>query len=169
MLVCSIHPKTFLKKWIVPIVIVIIVLAVFSFPAVRREISFPTLSVLKEHPIKTPDNKSRISFLQSYGWQVSDEPIEIVHVVIPQTFGKVYQNYNEIQKKQGFDLLPFCGKEVSRYTYEIKNYPQKEKYIRANLLVYRNRVIGGDVCSIYAKNGFMHGFPLPKESSVPTP
>lgn len=85
----------------------------------------------------------------------------MVQVVIPQTFGDVYQNYNEIQTSQGFDLSKFKGKQVSRFTYSVLNYPGQKEYIRANLLIYKNQVIGGDVCSVFAENGFMQGFAFP--------
>lgn len=82
-------------------------------------------------------------------------------MVIPETFGDVYQNYNAIQTEQGFDLSKFKGKQVTRSTYSVLNYPEQKEYIRANLLIYNDEIIGGDICSVYAKNGFMHGFVFP--------
>ena len=115
------------------------------------------------HEAEAPNNLARITFLKSYGWEVSEEPSEVVSVVIPQTFGDVYENYNAIQTAQGFDLSGYRGKEVRRYTYEVLNYPGQKDYIRANLLIYRGKVIGGDICSIFAENGFMHGFAYPEQ------
>ncbi|MBR4014329.1 MAG: DUF4830 domain-containing protein, partial [Clostridia bacterium] len=43
-----------------------------------------------------------------------------------------------------------------RYTYEITNYDGYDGVVYANILVYRNKVIAGDVCSADTK-GFMHG------------
>ena len=37
------------------------------------------------------------------------------------------------------------------------NYPDYEGTVYANVLVYRNRVIGGDICSADV-SGFVHGF-----------
>lgn len=108
-------------------------------------------------------NEERIAFLSSFGWKPSEEPIEIVEVIIPSEFTDVYENYNEIQKQQGYDLTKFKSKRVKRYTYAITNYPgQEEKApgtIRANLLVYDSKIIGGDVCSVELA-GFMHGFKM---------
>ena len=42
-------------------------------------------------------------------------------------------------------------------TDEIENYPGQAEGVRANILVYKNKVIGGDVCSVEL-DGFMHGF-----------
>jgi hypothetical protein len=47
-----------------------------------------------------------------------------------------------------------------RYTYEITNYEGAEGKVYANVIVYRNKVIGGDICSANA-NGFIHGFEKP--------
>jgi len=107
-------------------------------------------------------NEKRVKFLNSFGWQVESNPIEVVEVNIPQTFNAVYNNYNAIQKKQGFDLSGYKGKRVKRWTYKITNYAGVIDEVRANLLIYDDKVIGGDVSTV-ALNGFMHGL---KESSV---
>lgn len=104
-------------------------------------------------------NQQRINYLKQFGWQVSEEPSEIVEVAIPTEFNDVYERYNVIQKKQGFDLSPYRGKTVKRWTYDVKNYPDNQSNIKANLLVCENKVIGGDICSL-ALDGFMHGFQL---------
>ncbi len=108
-------------------------------------------------------NEERITYLKTYGWEVGSEPLEISEVAIPVEFGKVYQEYNKIQKKQGFDLSDYAGRKVRRYTYEVTNYPDYPEDIRANLLVCEGVIIGGDICSIRL-DGFMHGFARPKSS-----
>lgn len=105
-------------------------------------------------------NVQRIAYINSFGWQVSEEACEIVEVAIPQEFNDVYDKYNNIQKEQGFDLSKFKGKRVKRYSYEITNYPNEPDNIRVNMLIYNNQVIAGDVCSLKL-NGFMHGFKKP--------
>lgn len=102
-------------------------------------------------------NAGRIAFLKSFGWEVSSDPVEVVEVTIPETFNAVYTNYNSIQKTQGYDLTQYKGKRIKRWTYDIKNYPNSTQPVRANLLVYNGKVIGGDVSSV-AINGFMQGF-----------
>ena len=102
-------------------------------------------------------NEQRISFLETFGWEVEGEEDEIVEVKIPQEFDDVFEKYNEIQKQQGCDLSKYAGKRCKRYTYVIENYPGQAEGVRANILVYKNKVIGGDVCSVEL-DGFMHGF-----------
>ena len=105
--------------------------------------------------VKTTDDV--IQFLSQFGWQVEGEPVEIKTVTIPAEFDKVFAAYNEIQKAQGLNLLKFKNKEVTRYTFSITNYADFEGTVYANVLVYRNKVIGGDICSADV-SGFIHGF-----------
>jgi hypothetical protein len=78
-------------------------------------------------------------------------------VTIPGEFDKVFVGYNELQKQQGLDLSQYKRKDVTRYTYKITNYKDYNGTVYANLLIYRGRVIGGDICSADV-NGFVSGF-----------
>lgn len=102
-------------------------------------------------------NEDRIEFLEQFGWEVDADPIEEVQVTIPEEFDKIFTGYNEIQKRQGLDLSDYKKKKVMRYTYTVTNYEDAKGTVYANLLVYRNRVIGGDLCSADV-SGFIHGF-----------
>ncbi len=109
---------------------------------------------------KAGDNAERLAFVSQFGWDVCDEPLEVREVKIPEEFDEVYEKYNAIQLSQGLDLSEYCGKRVKRWTYVINNYPdmpENDGTVRINMLVYKNFVIGGDVCSIKL-DGFMHGF-----------
>ena len=85
-------------------------------------------------------------------------------VKVPAEFDKVMNSYNEIQKNQGLDLSKYKGKEVVRYTYEITNYPDYGGTVYANVIIHKNRVVGGDVCSADV-TGFISGFAMPKGKS----
>ena len=74
---------------------------------------------------------------------------------------EVFERYNDLQRSQGFDLSAYAGKNVRRYVYEIKNYPDSSDTYYATLFIYKNAVIGGDVCSS-AQGGTMHGLCMPK-------
>lgn len=110
-------------------------------------------------------NEKRMAFLESYGWKVDENPIEVVEVTVPQVFNTVYNNYNTIQKEQGFDLSRYKGKRVKRWSYTVTNYPAGKTGIRADLLIYNGTVVGGDVCTV-ALNGFMHGLTLPQNYGI---
>ncbi len=128
-----------------------------------------SLFVLSRESTETVDKQSvnvsaetheeRMAFISQFGWKVDEEPVEIKEVIIPEEFDDTYVAYNEIQKSQGFDLTEFAGERAKRWTYIVKNYEGYEdaECIHINLLIYDNKVIGGDVCSV-ALDGFMHSF-----------
>lgn len=105
---------------------------------------------------KIKTGEDRIAFLSQYGYAVDAEPVESVEVVIPKDFDKVFAAYNELQKREGLDLGRYKGKTVMRYTYRVTNYADYTDTVYASLLVYKNKVIGGDVCSADPA-GFAHG------------
>lgn len=122
------------------------------------ELGYITTGSAKEinyDKIKT--NEDRVNFLSQFGWQVSAEPVETAEIIIPEEFDKIFTGYNEIQKRQGLDLSKYKKKSVMRYTYEVNNYQGEDGKVYANVIVYRNKVIGGDICSADV-NGFIHGF-----------
>lgn len=106
------------------------------------------------------ENSDRITFLNAFGWEVAEEPVSIEEITVPEEFNEVYEAYNKLQQEQGLDLLKYRGKTVRRYTYQVLNYPGREETVYANLLIFKNRVIGGDICSSQY-HGFMHGFVMP--------
>lgn len=100
-------------------------------------------------------------FLAQFGWETDPTPVESTTVTIPAEFDKVFAAYNEMQRAQGLDLSKHAGRVVQRYTYRVTNYKGYEGGVLANLLVYRGRVIGGDLCATEA-GGFLHGFEKPQ-------
>ena len=113
--------------------------------------------------VKSADDAA--AFLSQFGWVVDAGSVETREVTIPAEFDKVFAGYNELQKSQGLDLSKYKKKTVTRHTFTVTNYkgPDGESYpgtVYANVLVYRNRVIGGDICSADV-NGFIHGFEGP--------
>ena len=118
------------------------------------------LEVVHYAGIKT--DADRVALLSSFGWQVAGEaPSATVEFSLPEEFDRVLLGYNELQKAQGLDLARYKGKTVTRYTYEITNYPTGESGVQVNLLIYRNTVVGGEVLSAEL-DGFLHGLSMPE-------
>jgi len=113
---------------------------------------------IKYDKIKTEED--RIGFISQFGWEVEGGAVESVKVTLPGEFDRIMTEYNELQKSQGLDLSKYKGRDVERHTYKLKNYPDYDGDVLINILVYRNRVIGGDICSTDV-SGFIHGFTLP--------
>lgn len=105
--------------------------------------------------VKSADDAA--AFLGQFGWVVDAGSVETAQVTIPAEFDKVFAGYNELQKSQGLDLSKYKKKSVTRYTFTVTNYEGHQGTVYANVLVYLNRVIGGDICSADV-NGFIHGF-----------
>lgn len=98
-------------------------------------------------------NAERVEFLNSFGLIVEPEP-ETEDILIPAEFTPSYTEYNELQKAQGFDLLPYSGKDVTLYRYRILNYPDIPENITVNLLFDDHLLIGADITFNDAEKGF---------------
>ena len=90
-------------------------------------------------------NDDRIAYLNELGWQVSETPTITEELLIPETFDESFDEYLALQMQQGFDLTKYAGKRVKRYTYDVTNYPDGNINVQAALLVYKNKVIGGQL------------------------
>lgn len=90
-------------------------------------------------------NDDRVAYLQGLGWLVSADPVMTEELMIPDSFDRSYADYLALQSGQGFDLTRYCGKRVKRYTYQISNFPDLPDGVQAALLVYKNRIIGGQL------------------------
>ena len=92
-------------------------------------------------PKNAETNALRLNYINSLNYKVEDETPTEKQITIPVKFNKVYNKYNELQRKAGFNLKDYCGKTVTMFTYKLKdNY-------YANIIVLNGRVIGGDICS----------------------
>jgi hypothetical protein len=107
------------------------------------------------------NNAERVAYLKSLGWSVAETAIDEQGIVIPREFDGVYEKYNEIQKAQGFDLSRHGGADAVRYTYKILNFPGGADDAVADIIVYRNEIIAGDVQSAKI-DGFMQGLAYPE-------
>ena len=104
--------------------------------------------------------EEQLSFLRELGHTPEPNPVYAGEVVIPEVFDSVYETYNQLQKAQGLNLEKYKGKTVRRYTYALT--PSSDgatdgsadseqtdgavgevRYV--TLLIYKNRVIGGDI------------------------
>ena len=139
---------------LIAIITLIIFIPAYESPAAAIDSSAETREI-RFDKIKTNDD--RVNFLSQFGYTVDAEPLEECEVTIPKEFDKVFAAYNVLQKNEGLDLSRYKGKTVMRYTYKVTNYEGYSDPVYANLLVFKNKVIGGDICSADPK-GFAHSF-----------
>ena len=90
----------------------------------------------------------RRAFLSAFGYEADENAKSTVEYTLPKALDAVLLGYNELQKEQGLDLGKYTGKTVTRYTYEIKNYDGYEGAVYANLIVYRNKIVGADLTGV---------------------
>ncbi len=81
--------------------------------------------------------------VRKMGYDVSNDPYEVVEFTIPEEFNAVYERYNNLLKEGGYDLSSYKGKKCRRYTYLIES-----ENARANIIVYNGKIIGGDISGI---------------------
>lgn len=146
-----------MKKWITPKTrTFIIVLCVLAFIAVLliAGCDMGGVKLLARDVASTTEK--RVDFLADCGWQVDPASEQAQQILIPDHFTPVYEKYNDLQRQQGYDLTKFTGRTCLLYTYSVMNYPDKEQTVIADLYVYKNQVIGGDIHSTNM-NGFMIG------------
>lgn len=117
--------------------------------------SQPTASMTTAPAADT--NDARVKFLTDLGWDVTASPAEAAEVKIPKDADEVFDRYNELQKSQGYDLSKYAGKKVMRYVYKINNYPDAKEPVYATLLVYKDKIIGGDITDT-TPGGRVRGF-----------
>lgn len=139
------NKKSSLRKF--GLILLGIVLSIIVVKSVIGYISAVTGSVTEEEAAE---------FLRGYGWETAKGSVSAEEVYIPSSFGEVYERYNAIQLKQGFDLTRYKGERVMKYTFSVTNYKGYDN-VEAHVLTYGGKIIGGDICSTEL-NGFMTGF-----------
>ena len=107
------------------------------------------------------DNEDRVAYLYSLGWEVAPEPLETLQLHLPETLPENYAVYNQLQLTQGFDLTACCGKQVTRYTYAVCNYPDRPDGVQLNLYVCQQLPVAGDIIAPGA-DGFQTGLIRPE-------
>ena len=105
---------------------------------------------------KIRSDADRVAFLEQFGWKTGSAPVETETFPVPDTFDRVMLGYNEIQRAQGLDLSRYENKKVTRYTFEVTNYPDYEGKVYANLIMYRDKVVAADISSADPM-GFVQG------------
>ncbi len=88
-------------------------------------------------------NAKRVNYLQTLGFEVDETATEIKDITIPQEFSSVYEKYNLLQQKSGFNLENHKGKKAKVYTYSVNGDPEKA----VHLIVCNDEIIGGDIAS----------------------
>lgn len=115
-------------------------------------------TAVKDGGIVLDSEEKRRNYVSSLKITLSDEPPVVQNIVIPSEFSEVYERYNELQKEAGFDLWEYRGEYAVQYSYVATGFA--DDTVKVNLILYKERLIGGDVSSTRL-DGFMTGL-VPK-------
>lgn len=108
---------------------------------------------LRQTSVKTL--QGREMFLNELGWEIDPESEEYRDVVIPDELEGVMDEYNRMQRAQGYDLSPYCGQTCRQYSYMVTNYPDYDGSVIVTIYIVGRQVVAGDIHTASA-SGFMH-------------
>ncbi len=111
--------------------------------------------------ITAATNEKRVAYLEALGWQVEPQPIETLDLQLPEKLEGEWDAYAKLQKGQGLPFSEFAGQAVKRYTYTVTNYPEIPQGVQANLYLWGDQIIGGDVI-FTGQGGFQTDLAFPK-------
>lgn len=111
--------------------------------------------------ITAATNEERVAYLEALGWQVEPQPIETLDLQLPEKLESEWDAYAKLQKGQGLPFSEFAGQAVKRYTYTVTNYPEIPQGVQANLYLWGDQIIGGDVI-FTGQGGFQTDLAFPK-------
>lgn len=114
------------------------------------------LAVHPKAEIDGSTNALRVEYIRSFGWETSPVPNDSEEIRIPARFDEVYEQYNALQKEQGFDLSRYRGCTAQKFSYRITGVDGADPAvpINANIIVCEGKIIAADISSA-AANGFV--------------
>ena len=111
--------------------------------------------------VSAPTDQERVAYLAGLGWEADPAPVETLTFSLPQPLSTAYEEYNQLQLEQGFDLTPYAGMQVKRYSYAVHNYPGYPDQVQADLYLCGDTIIAGDIL-YYGDQGFVATLQFPK-------
>ena len=106
------------------------------------------------------NDAARTAYLTGLGWAVGTAPVETLEFTLPNPLNASYASYNTLRQEQGFDLEPYAGMQVKRYSYQVANYPGYPDNVQDNLYLCGDTIIGGDILC-YGEEGFVETLIFP--------
>ena len=97
-------------------------------------------STIRLKKIDGSTNALRTEYLKRLNIGVDDSAVSHKEIIIPEKFTDIFDEYNKLQKKSGFDLSKYKGKTVTLYSYPIIGSDKS-----AELLVNKDSIIGGSI------------------------
>ena len=102
------------------------------------------MAVMPEASANGTSETARLQFLQSLGYGVEPGSGTMEKVRLPEPFDAVFEEYNELQKQAGYNLAPYSGRVIERWSYPL-GQNRTEEAATAHLLVCEGCIVGGDI------------------------
>ena len=107
-----------------------------------------------KYEVKNHD-AARRAFIESFSISLKETPPVKETVIFPSVLEGAYEEYENIQNEMGLSLIPFQGKKVQKYTYEIQS---TGPILYANLFIYDKYVVACDVVDPNFETGSIRSF-----------
>ena len=91
------------------------------------------------YPLSAESDEDIVRFIAGCGHEAG-ELVSDGEITVPKTWNAVYEEYNELQRAQGLDLVPYKGKTARRLVYSLSD---SEGY--AEVLLSDGRIIAAHI------------------------
>ena len=108
-----------------------------------------TASVLAPQPadvavaVAAGTEEQQLLYLRSLGYEADETPLSVQEICLPDEENSTTEAYQKLQKDAGFDLSAYAGKRVKCWSWAVQS--DSLKNATAHLLVYEEKLIGGDI------------------------
>lgn len=96
------------------------------------------------YPLCVEDDADVEAFLAACGYE-APELIWEHEITVPKNWNETYENYNELQRSQGFDLVPYKGKKAQERVYFA------DEGVSMTLLICDNTIIAAHIADCDGK------------------
>lgn len=100
----------------------------------------------ESYSLRAEDEADITAFIDVCGYEVG-ELLSECEIIVPKHWNDTYTRYNELQRQQGFDLVPYKGKSARELCYPIAD---SDKTI--TLLLGEDRIIAAHICDANGEN-----------------
>ncbi|MBQ3265939.1 MAG: DUF4830 domain-containing protein [Ruminococcus sp.] len=95
----------------------------------------------ESYPLRVDDETDVVRFLEACGYE-APEPVFQHEITVPKNWNETYTKYNELQRQQGFDLVPYKGKAAEEFVYFISEARN------VTVLTSGGKVIAAHLCDV---------------------
>ena len=77
--------------------------------------------------INVSTQQGRQKYLSNLGWEIDTSSEKSAEIVVPLEFGQVLEEYNKLQKQQGFDLSVYSGINARNTATLLQTIPARNR------------------------------------------